>query len=1164
MDVVNAQIKSQSSICSESTADEAPSRTASTILDRRICLVGDLQNDVPLRRAADTFDVPVVTSNDGREYIDGSFSTVFVVKEFEGDIFTYLSRAKQCILGPPALQQLAQQEKPLPCNTRPLYNLAMNGVVLCLTGFKVKDELQKLVPLIHHMGGSIRKDVSEKVTHLIANVVGGEKYIYAKTFRVPTMNRQWVYDSWERRNDLDFRATQDKIINEHKLNVFHGVKVCFFGFAGDEERHMTEVLIENGGTATTTDDPSCTHVVMEQSEVFTLEPTSGPLSPKPKPPEPVASPVPVQNTRTPSQLNSCCITGMFSSKTQTMSCLETLKETSQDELSNGMDSMCFEQSFDLNSTHAGYRKRKFPSPEQSSVNAKRKRDKSYSEKRKKVTEFFKTPINLFSNRRRTIDATSFSQSMNDSVLSSSGVFNVETVQNLSCYNDDTPRGVKRLKKSLFNRTFSSSKFLRSSKNKKCDLNATRLSFGEAEEPDGADKINASCFPDFSLNTNHHHTLHGRHPSHSESNEVKVKAARGISASSVVDEQQGRGERPGGFGGRAHIVRAEWFWTSVQKEYCLEETDYIVDEIDNVLSPNARRDSNLATTPGSHSRRKRKRLQNEILSSLAHDHQSPSLHKRRSSISDAGLLSCSGSFLDFTHSPDASGAAGAEPPVPETPKKQLTARHQVFLELVHTERNYVGILETILNLFKKELEEMPDDTALLNNTELNLIFGKLPLIYEAHSLMFKEFEFYLNSWTEEAKIGDTIVKFSTNLLKAYPPFINNFEVMKETIDSCDNRYPRFHAFLRAKLTKPECGRQSLQELLIRPVQRLGSISLLLNDILKHTPKTNPDHASLEQALAALREVMTHINEDKRKAECQVKIFTIFNEIDNCPPEIVSSHRNFVAKTEVIVVSTSDGLASKGSNLVLFLFSDRLEVCKKKSKAFNSLKSPSTVNNLPTKALSKYKHIKLLSLNAIKRVLDMRESDHCENVFGLVCRHNDEVKEQLYSFRVVVNDDSDREAGKTDDLNYLDKPDFVRTLTRQMANNACTADADQFLAYIDPQQLDIDTTDLNNGTLSKAFKFATRTRLKVGRAFSFNKTPSKLKRAVSSMMSPFGSSTNLTPASQLAQMKLASYTNINELGNAENSEESPPPVAPMSVQPTRKMKSASLGVNALKRL
>lgn len=86
-------------------------------------------------------------------------------------------------------------------------------------------------------------------------------------------------------------------------------------------------------------------------------------------------------------------------------------------------------------------------------------------------------------------------------------------------------------------------------------------------------------------------------------------------------------------------------------------------------------------------------------------------------------------------------------------------------------------------------------------------------------------------------------------------------------------------------------------------------------------------------------------------------------------------------------------------------------------------------------------------------------------------------------------------------------------------------DKFLAYLEPEQLDIDTSDVNNGTLSKAFKFANRTRLKVERAFSFNKTPSKLKRAVSSMMSPFGSSTNLTPSSQLAQMKLASYNNIN---------------------------------------
>lgn len=36
----------------------------------------------------------------------------------------------------------------------------------------------------------------------------------------------------------------------------------------------------------------------------------------------------------------------------------------------------------------------------------------------------------------------------------------------------------------------------------------------------------------------------------------------------------------------------------------------------------------------------------------------------------------------------------------------------------------------------------------------------------------------------------------------------------------------------------------------------------------------------------------------------------------------------------------------------------------------------------------------------------------------------------------------------------------------------------------------------------YRFATRTGRKVSRAFSFNKSPSKLKRAVSTVMSPFG--------------------------------------------------------------
>lgn len=59
---------------------------------------------------------------------------------------------------------------------------------------------------------------------------------------------------------------------------------------------------------------------------------------------------------------------------------------------------------------------------------------------------------------------------------------------------------------------------------------------------------------------------------------------------------------------------------------------------------------------------------------------------------------------------------------------------------------------------------------------------------------------------------------------------------------------------------------------------------ITDILKHTAKSNPDHKKLDEALKAIKEVMTYINEDKRKTEGQLAMFDIFNDIDNCPVSI----------------------------------------------------------------------------------------------------------------------------------------------------------------------------------------------------------------------------------------------------------------------------------------
>lgn len=84
---------------------------------------------------------------------------------------------------------------------------------------------------------------------------------YAKTFRLTVVRSAWVYAAWQKRDEPDFKATRDEFSKDHKLKVFEGQKICFFGFPPDEHQHMIDVLRSNGGISAELDDPDCSHVV---------------------------------------------------------------------------------------------------------------------------------------------------------------------------------------------------------------------------------------------------------------------------------------------------------------------------------------------------------------------------------------------------------------------------------------------------------------------------------------------------------------------------------------------------------------------------------------------------------------------------------------------------------------------------------------------------------------------------------------------------------------------------------------------------------------------------------------------------------------------------------------------------------------------------------------
>lgn len=435
--------------------------------------------------------------------------------------------------------------------------------------------------------------------------------------------------------------------------------------------------------------------------------------------------------------------------------------------------------------------------------------------------------------------------------------------------------------------------------------------------------------------------------------------------------------------------------------------YIQSVKDEQAEQSERRDSLINF--GSKTQRKRRRLSSAIL-----DGTPKSAGKRRSSISDAGILS--ESLIDYTASPDRH-----ESTIKDEAKK-FSMRHNHFMDFYNTESNYVGILDTIVKLYKTPLEKMAEENAdqgdLLNKSEVKSIFSNFLPIYEVHKNMLNCLQEINSSWKEESEIGQIILDNRDSLLKAYPPYVNFFEQMKSTLIHCEKSKPRFQAFLKINQAKPECGRQSLQELMIRPVQRLPSISLLLNDILKHTSKSNRDHELLLEALKSIKEVMKYINEDKRKTEGQKQMFEIFNEIENCPPHLVSSNRSFISRCEV--TELSETLSGRGDPLLLFLFTDALEICKKRSKYANSTKSPNAASRSKDSSVKPYKHIKLIPLSYIRCLADISDSPRA---FSLILRNA--TNDKHHSFSIL-------------DAEY-DKKIYIKGFCKQLAENACTADA-----------------------------------------------------------------------------------------------------------------------------
>ncbi|XP_037684294.1 rho guanine nucleotide exchange factor 10-like protein isoform X3 [Choloepus didactylus] len=204
------------------------------------------------------------------------------------------------------------------------------------------------------------------------------------------------------------------------------------------------------------------------------------------------------------------------------------------------------------------------------------------------------------------------------------------------------------------------------------------------------------------------------------------------------------------------------------------------------------------------------------------------------------------------------------PMPDGLSPQQVVRRHILGSIVQSEGSYVESLKRILQDYRNPLMEM--EPKVLSVRKCQVVFFRVREILHCHSMFQIALSSRVAEWDSTEKIGDLFVaSFSKSMvLDVYSDYVNNFTNAMSIIKKACLTKPAFLEFLkRRQVSSPD--RVTLYGLMVKPIQRFPQFILLLQDMLKNTPRGHPDRISLQLALTELETLAEKLNEQKRLAD-----------------------------------------------------------------------------------------------------------------------------------------------------------------------------------------------------------------------------------------------------------------------------------------------------------
>ncbi|XP_030619756.1 rho guanine nucleotide exchange factor 10-like protein isoform X8 [Delphinapterus leucas] len=267
------------------------------------------------------------------------------------------------------------------------------------------------------------------------------------------------------------------------------------------------------------------------------------------------------------------------------------------------------------------------------------------------------------------------------------------------------------------------------------------------------------------------------------------------------------------------------------------------------------------------------------------------------------------------------------PMPDGLSPQQVVRRHILGSIVQSEGSYVESLKRVLQDYRNPLMEM--EPKALSARKCQVVFFRVKEILHCHSMFQIALSSRVAEWDSTEKIGDLFVaSFSKSVvLDVYSDYVNNFTNAMSIIKKACLTKPAFLEFLkRRQVCSPD--RVTLYGLMVKPIQRFPQFILLLQDMLKNTPRGHPDRLSLQLALTELETLAEKLNEQKRLADQVAEIQQLTKSVSDrssLNKLLTSGQRQLLlCETLTETVYGDRGQLIKSKERRVFLLSDML-VC-----------------------------------------------------------------------------------------------------------------------------------------------------------------------------------------------------------------------------------------------